>query len=130
MRTLIVDDDHVCRYVLQQSLQPYSAITYAVDGISAIAEVARALAEHQPYDLICLDIMMPAMDGKQTLKIIRHLEGLFDVPACRVAMTTAVSERETIFESFRNQADLYFIKPLEINQILSELKKLHLLPTT
>ena len=77
MRSLIVDDDNVCRMVLLHKLSPYGPVSYAVDGLGALAEVARSLAQNQPYDLITLDIMMPELDGQQTLKAIRRLEELF-----------------------------------------------------
>jgi two-component system, chemotaxis family, chemotaxis protein CheY len=129
MRTLVVDDDKICRSVLQHTLQPYGAVSYAVDGVSAVAEVARSLAEGKPYDLITLDIMMPDLDGKLTLKLIRKLEDLFGVMhGSKIAMTSAMDDKSTIIGSFRDQADLYFIKPLKLDQVLSELRKAKLIP--
>ncbi len=129
MRCLVVDDDQICRTVLQHALQGYGTVAFAVDGISAVAEVARSLAEGQPYDLITLDIMMPDLDGKQTLKLIRQLEEKFNFPqASKVAMTSALDDKETIFGSFRDQADLYFIKPLKLTQVVGELRKAQLIP--
>jgi two-component system, chemotaxis family, chemotaxis protein CheY len=129
MRTLVVDDDKICRSVLQHTLQPYGAVSYAVDGVSAVAEVARSLAEGKPYDLITLDIMMPDLDGKLTLKLIRKLEELFGVMhGSKIAMTSAMDDKASIIGSFRDQADLYFIKPLKLDQVLSELRKAKLIP--
>lgn len=128
MRTLVVDDDQICRSVLQHTLQGFGPVTYAIDGLGAVAEVARSLADDNPYDLITLDIMMPELDGKQTLKIIRKLEGLFGVRhMAKIAMTTALDDKATIFGSFRDQADLYFIKPLKLDQVLGELRKAQLI---
>jgi two-component system, chemotaxis family, chemotaxis protein CheY len=129
MRTLVVDDDKICRSVLQQTLQPYGAVSYAVDGVSAVAEVARSLSENKPYDLITLDIMMPDLDGKLTLKLIRKLEELFGViHGSKIAMTSAMDDKASIIGSFRDQADLYFVKPLKLDQVVSELRKAKLIP--
>lgn len=129
MRCLVVDDDQICRAVLQHALQPYGSVTHAVDGVSAVAEVARSLAEGKPYDLITLDIMMPELDGRLTLKLIRRLEELFGVTiAARVAMTSALDDKDAILGSFRDQADLYFVKPLKLDQVLGALRKASLLP--
>jgi two-component system chemotaxis response regulator CheY len=129
MRTLVVDDDRICRTVLQHTLVPFGTVAHAVDGISAVAEVARALAEQRPYDLITLDIMMPGLDGKTTLKIIRRLEELFTIAApARVAMTTALDDSASILGSFRDQVDLYFVKPIKLEQVLRELRKAGLIP--
>jgi two-component system, chemotaxis family, chemotaxis protein CheY len=124
MRTLVIDDDQICRSVLQHALQAYGPVTYAVDGVGAVAEVARSLAEGRSYDLITLDIMMPDLDGKLTLKLIRRLEEMFTVtkPA-RIAMTTALDDKASILGSFRDQADLYFIKPLRLDRVLADLRK-------
>lgn len=128
MRSLVVDDDQICRSVLQHTLQAYGPVCYAVDGLGAVAEVARSLAEHTPYDLITLDIMMPDLDGKQTLKLIRKLEELFGVTqGVKIAMTSAMDDKDSIFGSFRDQADLYFIKPLKLNQVVDELRKAQLI---
>ena len=128
MRTLVVDDDQICRSVLQHTLQGYGPVTYAIDGVGAVAEVARSLAENVPYDLITLDIMMPDLDGKFALKLIRRLEDLFGVqiPA-RIAMTSAMDDKASILGSFRDQADLYFVKPIKLDQVLSELRKAQLI---
>ncbi len=129
MRTLVVDDDKICRSVLQHTLQPYGAVSYAVDGVSAVAEVARSLSENKPYDLITLDIMMPDLDGKLALKLIRKLEELFGVIyGSKIAMTSAMDDKVSIIGSFRDQADLYFIKPLKLDQVLGELRKAKLIP--
>ena len=128
MRTLVVDDDQICRSVLQHTLQGYGPVTYAIDGLGAVAEVARSLAEQKPYDLITLDIMMPDLDGKQTLKLIRKLEDMFGIAqGAKIAMTSAMDDKASIFGSFRDQADLYFVKPLKLDQVVSELRKAQLI---
>ena len=45
-----------------------------VDGMEAVDAFMMALEEGNPYDLVCLDIMMPVMDGYQALVGIRNLE--------------------------------------------------------
>jgi two-component system, chemotaxis family, chemotaxis protein CheY len=128
MRSLVVDDDQICRAVLQHTLQSYGPVSFATDGLEAVAEIARSLAENQPFDLITLDIMMPELDGKQTLKLIRKLEARFGVTrGAKIAMTSAMDDKVTIFGSFRDQADLYFIKPLKLSQVLDELRKAQLI---
>ena len=129
MRTLVVDDDQICRTLLLHALAPFGPVSYAVDGLAALAEVARSLAQGQPYDLITLDIMMPELDGQQTLKVIRRLEELFgsQQQAC-VAMTSALDDKKNILTAFREQAELYFIKPLRLDQVLADLRKAKLIP--
>lgn len=123
MRTLIIDDDPVCRAVLQQALMAYGPTAFADDGVAAIAAVASQLAKGEPFDLVTLDIMMPDMDGHQTLKAIRRLEELFAVARpTRVAVTSAMGDKDSIFSSFREQADLYFVKPIRLDQFMDDLR--------
>lgn len=74
MKTLIVEDDFTSRLLLQTFLNPYGESHVAVDGIEAIEAFMLACAEKYPYDLVCLDIMMPRMDGHEVLKRIRGME--------------------------------------------------------
>ncbi len=124
MRTLVVDDDQICRSLLQHVLTPYGPVVYAVDGIGAVAEVARSLAEGKQFDLITLDIMMPDLNGQQTLSVIRRLEAMFgcDHPA-QIAMTTALDDKDNVFRAFREQAEFYFIKPLKLDRVRADLAK-------
>ena len=129
MRSLVVDDDQICRTLLQHALAPFGPVTYAVDGLGALAEVARSLVQGQPYDLITLDIMMPELDGQQTLKAIRRLEELFAGEYhANVAMTSALDDKKNVMAAFREQAELYFVKPLRLDQVLMELRKIQLIP--
>jgi two-component system, chemotaxis family, chemotaxis protein CheY len=129
MRTLIVDDDQICRTLLQHALAPFGPVAYAVDGLAALAEVARSLAQGQPYDLITLDIMMPELDGQQTLKAIRRLEELFGGEKhANIAMTSALDDKKNVLTAFREQAELYFVKPLRLDQVLADLRKAKLIP--
>ncbi len=129
MRSLVVDDDHICRALLQHALAHFGPVTCAVDGLAAVAEVARSLAQGQPYDLITLDIMMPELDGQQALKVIRRLEELFGGERrSTVAMTSALDDHKNVLTAFREQAELYFVKPLRLEQVRAELCKAKLIP--
>lgn len=74
MRILIAEDDFACRKFLYKFLSLYGDCDITIDGIEAIDAYMIALDEEKPYDLICLDIMMPKMDGKKVLKAIRDIE--------------------------------------------------------
>ena len=82
MISLIVEDDDTSRMVLQRYLMPYGETHTASNGADAVAAFADSLVRGNPFDLICLDIMLPGMSGQQVLEEIRAMEDQID-PASR-----------------------------------------------
>ena len=72
MKTLVVDDVKVNCRVLQGLLSGYGECDIANDGASAVRLFNQALTGDAPYDLVCLDIMMPDYDGRQVLQALRR----------------------------------------------------------
>ena len=72
MKTLIVEDDFTSRLLLQGLLQPYGVCHICVNGREAIDAFKKALDEKESYNLVCLDIMMPEIDGQAALKQIQN----------------------------------------------------------
>ena len=67
MKTLIVEDDLTSRILLQELLREYGPSDAVPNGKKAVDSVEESLRRQQPYDLICIDIVMPEMDGQQAL---------------------------------------------------------------
>ncbi len=129
-RILIVDDDPVALMILQYYLAIYGRVDTAMQGREAIEKFQSALA-NDPYDALFLDIMMPEMDGHQTLKTIRSAEdkaGILIGDGCRVAMVSALSDFATISTSFQDQCDVYLVKPFERDAIQNVMVKFGLKP--
>lgn len=131
LKILIVDDEFSARKLLEVMLAPYGQCTLAVDGAEAIRHVQEALAQDDYYDLVCLDIMMPDMDGQETLKEIRRLEnknGFWPGNGAKVIMTTALQDAANIMTAFMEQCESYLVKPIEKEALLGEMRKLTLIP--
>src|ERR1022692_3955250 len=114
MKALVVDDDLITRIVLQEILSGYAEVHSCVDGQEAVLAYRRALARGDPYDLVCMDVLMPVMGGIEALKLIRREEELH--PRLRpretkVIVTTATDDQNTIDQAFRELCDAYVIKP-------------------
>lgn len=130
MKVLITEDDFTSRLLMQELLQPYGLTHVAADGGEAIIAVRKSLEEKDPYDLICLDIMMPGLDGQETLVKIRELEsasGLDLGRGAKVLMTTALHDKGNIMQAFREQCDGYLVKPIEAAKLIAYLEKFSLI---
>ncbi|MBU0484941.1 MAG: Hpt domain-containing protein [Proteobacteria bacterium] len=125
LKILIVEDEFVCRYMLQEFLMGYGVTHVAVNGFEAIIAFKRALSVNKPYDLICLDIMMPGMDGRAVATEIRRLEAERGSGAsCRIVVTTAVHDPKFIAELVEGKlCDAYLVKPFELNSMRDKLRE-------
>lgn len=130
VRILIAEDDLVSRTFMKKFLSKYGHCDVAVDGIEAIDTYINALDEENPYDLICLDIMMPKLDGLKALKSIRDIEkqkGIQGDKRVKVIMTTALNDKETVSASYDIGCEAYIWKPIEMDKFVLTMKNLGLL---
>ncbi len=130
MRTLIVDDDFTNRLLLQEILKGYGPAHIATNGKEAVEAIRAAQDAKEPYDLVCLDIMMPEMDGQEALKQIRAIEEKADIKmgqGVKVIMTTALDDSKNVMESFKGYCDAYVVKPIDKAKLLEEIRKLELI---
>ena len=131
MKILIVEDDFISRRLLHKLLAPLGDCDIAVDGLEAVQAVDYALKEKKPYELICLDIMMPRMDGFSALKRIREKETQYSsqLPLqAKIVITSALKDPERIVDSeYANFANAYVEKPINRVMFMNELRNLGLL---
>jgi len=121
MRSLIVEDDFTSRFLLQTLLTPYGECHAAVNGREAIEAYRLAKELGAAFDLICMDIMMPEMDGQAALAKIRALEqqaGTSPGAEAKIIMVTAVPDIKVMSESFQLGCDAYLRKPVDRAELL------------
>ena len=73
MRVLVVEDDHISAMVIREILAPLGVAEVAENGLVAVSKFRNALERGESYDCVFLDIMMPEMDGHETLECIRSI---------------------------------------------------------
>lgn len=111
---LLIDDEPVIRQLLHQALATQGHRLYeANDGATGLVQFQTL----QP-DLILLDINMPGMDGFTILREIRH----YDVTV-GIIMVSGQSAKGLIAKAFLSGADQYLIKPLRLQLVFDEVKR-------
>ena len=130
MNILVVDDDFMNRRLLQKQLSFIGECDIAVDGAEAIQAFRLAWDNNEPYDLICMDITMPNINGKEALKRIRQIEkerGIQEQDRVKVIMTTAHDDANSVVGSYQEGATAYLVKPIGRKKLLNELDRLDLI---
>ncbi len=130
MKTLIVDDEFTSQMILQKLLLQYGETAIASSGAEAVAAFSEALNFSSPFDLICLDIMMPDLDGHEVLAQVRQIEGMngiFGKNAAKVIMVTSLKDKKSIMQAFKSQCEAYLVKPVDTEKLRENLLRLELL---
>jgi two-component system chemotaxis response regulator CheY len=130
LKILIVEDDFPSCKILEEYLSEYGDCTTVGNGAEGVEEFKNALDAGTPYDLVCLDIMMPEMDGHQALRTIRRIEqehGIFEPRGVSVIMTTAKDRSRDMIEAFNEGCASYIVKPVEQEKLRAEMRKLDLI---
>jgi len=125
MRSMIVDDDEMGRMMLATLLEEFGSCDQASNGKEALELFDRAVSEGSPYDLICLDIVMPVMDGTEALRQIRERDQQ-QGGRTKVFMISACNTPQDIENAFfEGDCDDYVVKPFRreaVTQMLTRYK--------
>ncbi len=123
MKTLIVDDDMSTVAIFKGFLSPYGECASATNGNDALNVFINALEENEPYDLVCLDISMPEMDGHEVLSEIRRMEDASRLPSSKrvkIFMVSAEPKKTNLLKAFKGQCDAYLPKPISKDDLLKQ----------
>jgi len=116
-KILLVDDNP--KY-LQEALPMYGYdVKVANDGVQALKLIAKIDKKENNFDLILLDVMMPNMNGWDTLKAIRNGEKTKHIP---IIMLTAVNEEQKMVSGLKFGADDYVVKPFVLPNLLARIE--------
>jgi len=131
MKILIVEDDLSSRKFLYKFMCNYGECDITVDGMEGLDAYLMALDEDEPYDLVCLDIMMPKVDGIKALKTIREIERQRNIQGDKVVkiiMTTALNDVDLVKDTFDSGCEVYATKPIDIKKLENVMEKLNFPP--
>ncbi|MBG0776307.1 MAG: response regulator [Desulfovibrionaceae bacterium] len=131
LRLLIVDDCPTSRLVLCAGLRELGRCDEADGGVAAVRAFAEALAAHEPYDVVLMDIMMPDMDGLQAAREIAALQDAAGVERCaraKMIMVSCLDDSHHVTSAhYECDADYYIPKPVELPVLHEALVNLGLL---
>ncbi|MBF0212112.1 MAG: response regulator [Magnetococcales bacterium] len=131
MKILITDDEAHNRLLMEKILSPYGNCDLVVTGKEALEAFEMSLLDGAPYDLVCLDIMMPEMDGQEALRRIRELEREHDINESEEAiifMVTALNTEEHVVQAFfRGGCTDYLAKPVTRDKVVEKMRQYNLI---
>ncbi|HWA37246.1 MAG TPA: response regulator, partial [Burkholderiales bacterium] len=115
-KVLVVDDDIRNVFALTSALEAHGMhVMHAESGKEGIDLLKRADGE---IDAVLMDVMMPGLDGIDTIRIIRHLEGYRDLPIVAVTAKAMLGDREKCIDA---GASDYVAKPVNMDVLLATL---------
>ncbi|HYM00822.1 MAG TPA: response regulator, partial [Blastocatellia bacterium] len=115
-KVLIVDDDVRNIFALSSALESYDMeVVHAENGREGI----NLLQQTPDVDLVLMDIMMPEMDGYETMQAIRTMDRFDSLPIIALTAKAMQADRDKCIEA---GASDYISKPLDIDQLLSLLR--------
>ncbi len=116
-KILLVDDEAGMRQIMKQILKELGDFEFyeAANGVSAVTEALRA----KP-DIIFLDVLMPVLDGVETLKQIKEEDDIKNIP---VIMVTSESSLKVVREVIKQGAADYIVKPFELKTLQEKAQK-------
>ena len=117
IKVLVVDDEYLTRELLRMVLERRNCeISEAGDGREALRKI-----EEDCPDVVVLDVMMPNMNGIETVEAIRANEGTTELP---VIMISAKSHQIAVKEGLAAGANEYLSKPVDQRKLIKLIHEL------
>ena len=129
MKFLVVEDDALSRKLMIAILEPYGQVDCGEDGEDGWQKFQEAARENSPYDLVCLDLMMPKMDGISILKNSRSVEKSegYGKKAAKIIAISGLGDKKNIAGALENGCEAFLPKPIILDEFLEKLRELGLI---
>ena len=130
MKILIAEDDPISRKFLFKFLSSYGICDLTVDGFEALDAYLLSVKENDPYDLLCLDVMMPKFDGLKVLKAIRAIEiqkKIIPEKQTKIILTTALDKFYITKNASELSYDAFVSKPIDTPKLVGIMQNMGLI---
>jgi DNA-binding response OmpR family regulator len=118
-RVLLVEDEEDAREILSFYLDTvFDEVQIACDGQEGLELYEKAYADNKTFDLVLTDIQMPKLDG---LSMIENITNINENQ--KFIIVSAYKDEEYLFKSINLNVISYFVKPLEVKNMMEMLKK-------
>ena len=125
MKILVIEDDLISRAMMVGMFTKHIC-NVATNGQTGLEMFVAAHENKEPYDLACIDIMMPVMDGQKVLRLLREHEekiGIEGKDRCKIIMATALDDGDNVCKAFAEMCDGYLVKPISRTKLAAEIAR-------
>jgi DNA-binding NtrC family response regulator len=119
MRILLVDDEPDFLALVNQWLRAQGHRSIAISDSREVL----GLMEAEHFDVVCLDLLMPYIDGLQLIPKIHKRQ-----PACHIVIMSGVADTRIVVEAVKEGVEDYLLKPIDFDKFEAILKRLGTAP--
>lgn len=124
LNSLVVADNPFVQKIIVNVLKEYGSCDAASNGMEGLEYIKQSISKHKFYELFCLDIEMPKLNGLKLLETIRMLEQKLETKKkCIIIMVTSHSEKEMIKKCCQLGCDSFLLKPIYKNNLIKVLQR-------
>lgn len=125
MRCLVIDDEPIARLQLRLLLESRGPVDEAPDAIAGLQRIRDAIADNDPFDLVCIDLSMPGPSGIDAIKMIKDVDQkLRRGKHTNVVVVTASDDQKDMRAALHQHVDGYLLKPVTPGQIVETIDPL------
>lgn len=117
IRVLLIDDSRAAQHIFQRYIE--TSEEFELVGIASSGAEGIKLYQELKPDLVCLDILMPDMDGVQVLRALKNLDNRVKV----IVITSLGSQADKVVEFLKMGALSVLSKPFDSSTLIEQLKR-------
>lgn len=124
VKLLIAEDNEDNIFLLRSFLKGLNLdIDFALNGQEALGKFSMGINSRNKYDIIFMDLDMPVMDGFESVREIRKIETIHNIPRTPIVALTAFSRPEELSHAQKAGCDLTLAKPVNKEKLVDTIRQ-------